>query len=124
MSHTNEVKSAEISDDEFECTCLDSDVDCDHTRDCNCGEIARESTRMCPEHGEPAIRRAWNSNLADWARVYNTKVCMDLIWAHELTDERMEAVKDYLLENPEKTIEEAVDVVIDGHNQAWYFESP
>lgn len=76
-------------------------------------------TRLGPSPNEPAIKEAWEANLADWLRVYNKKVCMDLIWAHELTQERMNAVKDYLLVHPAASIEDAVDVVIDGHNQPW-----
>ena len=38
------------SEEEDECTCCDSDVDCDHTRDCDCGQKAREATDNCPVH--------------------------------------------------------------------------
>ena len=43
--------TAEAEDECCRCTCVDSDVDCDHKRDCMCGEKARESTRTCPLHG-------------------------------------------------------------------------
>jgi hypothetical protein len=34
-----------------ECTCYDSDVDCDCEGDCACSEWARQSRETCPEHG-------------------------------------------------------------------------
>ncbi len=39
-----------MSQEEDVCTCLDSDTMCAHTRDCGCGEYARQSTMNCPVH--------------------------------------------------------------------------